>query len=63
MNRDPMHKAKNAANLLSDSLFYSERTENEWLLYDFGGMMVSVTHSSVPSVLRAEDLGTPSVRQ
>jgi hypothetical protein len=39
--------AKNAADLGSDSVFYSESEPGRWLCYDFSGIVVIPTHYSI----------------
>jgi hypothetical protein len=46
---DPQWVPKNAADLMTDALFYSEAKKNQWICYDFGLMRVCITHYSIRS--------------
>jgi hypothetical protein len=43
----PEFAAKNAADLGSDSVFYSGSKPEQWLCYDFSDMVVIPTHYSI----------------
>jgi hypothetical protein len=50
---DPHFHAKNATDLMTNDLFYSEPKKNQWICYDFKGMQVCITHYSIRSAADA----------
>jgi hypothetical protein len=43
-NNNSSHQPQNAADLQTDSYFYSQNATDQWLCYDFKDMRVAVTH-------------------